>query len=78
MYKSMLAVIIVLLLSGTTFAANTASEIPMPIFFSHLNSPSVNSALSGSCNGDTSSTEIDCYFVQTRIRLKSDPKGLPE
>jgi len=57
-----------------------ASEKPMPIFFSHLNSPNreENSALSGSCNGDTSSAEVDCYFVQTRIRLKLDPNKLPE
>lgn len=57
-----------------------ALEKPLPISFSHLSSPNKeeNSALSGECNGDTSSMEIGCYFVQTRISIKLDPKKLPE
>ena len=67
-----------MLLATFSLEATATEQNPAPIFFSHLTSPSENSALSGQCSGDTSSMEIDCHFVQTRIRYKLDPKELPK
>ena len=70
--------IIGLQLFGAFAIKATASDTPSLISFFHLRSTSEKSALSGKCTGDISIPEIDCYLVQTRIRLKSDPKELPD
>ena len=56
-----------------------AEEEPPKISFYYLTSPNKgeNSALSGSCTGNTSSYEIECKFWQTIVRLALDPKELP-
>jgi hypothetical protein len=52
---------------------------PQPISFSNLKplAPEENSALSGECDGTTSSPEITCRFTQLMIRYKLDPKDVP-
>jgi len=70
--------IIGIMLFGNMVITAMAEDKAWPISFYHLRTTSENSALSGKCTGDTSSSEIDCYLVQTRVRQKLDPKELPQ
>jgi hypothetical protein len=69
------ALLFVLAAHGLCYAQGHRAE---PIRFSYLKpvSPNENSAISGECDGDTSSPKITCRVTQLLVRYQLDPSKL--